>query len=72
MLLTINEMFVNRKLIKGGEDNSVPRVGGKGVGFVRKYCIYRYNLIHRSLILKKPGHVKVKKVCIKRVLNQDC
>ena len=32
MLLTINEMFVNRKLKKGGADNSVPRVGGKGVG----------------------------------------
>jgi hypothetical protein len=39
---------------------------------VKKGGIYRYNLIHRSLILKKPGHVKVKKVCIKRVLNQDC
>ena len=39
---------------------------------MKKGGIYRYNLIHRNLILKKPGHVKVKKVCIKRVLNQDC
>jgi hypothetical protein len=39
---------------------------------VRKGGIYKYNLIHRNLILLKPGHIKVKAACIKRVLNQDC
>ena len=39
---------------------------------VKKGGINKYSLIHRSLILKKPGHVKVKTVCIKRALNQDC
>ena len=29
-------MFVNRKLRKSGADNSVPRVSGKGVGYVRQ------------------------------------